>query len=358
MVIEEFGVINFRNYRELFVNFSERINLFIGGNGQGKSNLAEAIYFLNHLESFRTQRLDELLTFGENVAQVQGRVRRGDAVHKARTEVTRRGRRAWLDDEPVRRLSTYAAAFYAVVFNPDSLYQYRNVPRERRAFYDRFAAFLERAYLDASRAFRTILSQKNSLLKSQDFSGLEAWNELFIQRACVIIDRRIELVGRINEVLPDLFVRLTGRGDVLRLEYRPTLAGDPTADRATLVRVREQEARAGHALYGPHRDDYAMVLEEDGRRRGEPFFSQGEYRVGLLALKLALNEVLEQRMGHRPVIILDDLYSELDAGVRTQLTAYLGGIANQVFVTSTEPPEALGLPDARVMEIRAGRIMA
>jgi DNA replication and repair protein RecF len=132
------------------------------------------------------------------------------------------------------------------------------------------------------------------------------------------------------------------------------LKGDPEQDRQALAQSGESELRAGHALYGPHRDDFEMTL---GEERREAFFSQGEYRVALLALKLALNELLRARMAFRPVIILDDLYSELDEGVRSRLTAYLAGAPNQIFITTTEPPETIGLPEARVMEIREGRVV-
>ncbi len=354
MVIREFGAIQFRNYRELFVTFTDRINLFIGNNGQGKTNLAEAIYFLCHLSSFRSHRLDPLLHFGESSAWLQGTVIKPESEQKARVEITRRGRRAWLDDAPVGTLSAYAALFYAIVFNPDSLYSYRHYAATRRREMDRFLSFLDRDYLDALRKFRAILTQKNVLLKSGDPSSLPEWNQLLIEKASDIIIRRAGLLERINAQLPALFTRLAGRSEALQLVYEPSLKGEPQADAATLARVREQELQAGHALYGPHRDDFQLVLD---RQRKESYFSQGEYRASLLALKLALNELLLERRGFRPVIVLDDVFSELDGAIQTRLLDYLQQIDNQIFITATQLPTTVQIPGVQFMEIRDGRII-
>jgi DNA replication and repair protein RecF len=354
MVIREFGAVQFRNYRELFVTFSPRINAFVGDNGQGKTNLAEAIYFLSHLSSFRTHRLEPLLAFGEAAAWLQGTVIKPDAEGKARVEIARRGRRAWLDEQPVATLSAYSARFYAILFNPDSLYSYRHYPGARRAEFDRFLSFLDPDYLEALRAFRTVQTQKNGLLKGGDLSSLPDWNRLFIEKASDIIKRRAALLERLNGELPGLFARLSGRTESLRLDYQPSLTGEPQRDAATLARMREPERQAGHALYGPHRDDVQLVLED---RHSEGLFSQGEYRVSLLALKLALNELLAERRGFHPVIILDDVFSELDGSVHERLLDYLQGVPNQVFVTSTQLPAAMQQPGVQIMEIRAGRIV-
>jgi DNA replication and repair protein RecF len=353
MVIREFGAIQFRNYRELFVNFSDGINLFIGDNGQGKTNLAEAIYFLSHLSSFRTHRLEPLITFGEAAAWLQGTVIKSDLAQKARVEIARKGRRVWLDDQPIATLSAYVALFYAILFNPDSLYSYRHYPGSRRAEFDRFLSFLDPEYLDGMRKFRTVLMEKNGLLKGGDLSSLPDWNQLFIETAHDIIQRRAALLERLNGELPALFALLTGRREALRLAYEPSLTGEAARDAALLARVRDQERQAGHALYGPHRDDVQLVL--DGQRK-ESYFSQGEFRASLLALKLALNALLAERKGFHPVLILDDLFSELDGHVQARLLDYLKTMPNQIFITTTQLPPALPLPGAQIMEIREGRI--
>lgn len=353
MVIREFGAIHFRNYEELFIVFSDRINLLIGDNGQGKTNLAEGIYVLSHLTSFRTHRLEPLVTFEAPTAWLQGTVVRSSLETKARVEITRRGRRAWLDEQPVATLSHYAAQFYAVLFNPDNLHNYRNHPAARRTEFDRFLSFTDPEYMEALRGYRGVLQQKNELLKSSSVSSLPDWNRLLIERASDIIKKRAALMERLNGALPAVFARLTGRQEPLRLDYLPSLSGDPQQDAATLARAQESERQAGHALHGPHRDDMQFVLDQ-GRK--ERYFSQGEYRVSLLALKMACNELLARERDFDPVIILDDVCSELDPGVQERLLAFLRELPNQVFLTATQLPAAAEMPGAQIMEIRQGRI--
>jgi len=354
MVIKEFSALNYRNFPELAVGFSEGVNVIVGRNGQGKTNLAEGIFFLCHLDSFRTHHLEQLPRHGQSQAFLQGTIEKEGLPHKARVEVARRGRRAWLDEVPVRRLSAYAANFHALVFNPDSLFSYRNYPGERRHVFDRLLSFLNPEYLESLRGFRAAHAQKNALLKQGLTDSLPEWNRLFVQRGCAMMKSRGEMVATLNEFIPDVFGRISGKRESLSLGYHPSLSGEPEADLATLERAAGKEQRAGHALHGPHRDDYELIL---GGERGEAFLSQGEYRISLLALKLAMNGVLRQQRRFRAVLILDDLYSELDRGVRERLNSHLEGLDNQVFITTTEPPDSVGLADMRIMEIRQGNIL-
>jgi len=354
MVIKEFSALNFRNYKELFLPLSAGIYLIIGDNGQGKTNLVEGFYFLAHLASFRTSRLDQLIAFDSGQSFLQGVVNKNDIDRKARIEISRRGRRVWLDEEPVATLSSYISLFHFLLFNPDSLYNYRNFPGERRAFYDRVLSFIDSDYLEALRSFKTIQNQKNQLLKKADLSSLPAWNRLFVEKACVIIIKRREIAADLSNRLARILSNLTGKAQQLALEYHPSLSGDPEADSRTLEQVTERERQAGHALHGPHRDDFLMTGAEG---RGEAFFSQGESRVTLLAVLLALNEVVIEKMGYRPAVILDDLYSELDSTVQENLTRHLHGLANQIFITTTHPPPVLKHQAVEILKIHNGRIV-
>ena len=353
MVIREFAAVQFRNYEELLIEFSDNINIIIGDNGQGKTNLVEGIYFVNHLDSFRTHRPKKLIRFGQPLGQIQAQIVCADETHKSRIELSKFGRKVWLDDSPINRLSEYITSFYAVVFSPDSLHSFRHLSAERRAFFNRFLSFFDIIFLREIRAFRSIHAQKNQLLKGTDKSSLLDWNVLFAEKSCDIVKRREEAVERINGILPELFGRISGRKEPLRLEYSPSLGTDASRNLQVLERAAEQEFRLGHALYGPHRDDFRLSLGED---RSDEFFSQGEYRIALLALKLAVNAVMAQHMGFYPVLILDDLFSELDPAVRGNLRGYLSGMENQIFITSTEHAEARGFPHAQIMEIRGGRV--
>ena len=168
-----------------------------------------------------------------------------------------------------------------------------------------------------------------------------------------IIKKRREMAGEINELLPELYGQLTGRKPHLRLTYQPSMEGSIESLQEALNQITPQEVRAGHALLGPHRDDFRMEISGGS---ADEFFSQGEYRISLLALKLALNVLLEQKRGFRPVLILDDLFSELDSHIKENLKRHLSGIDNQIFVTSTETMRGFDTPSTKIMEIREGNI--
>lgn len=372
MVIRELAALDFRNYAELRISFGEHIHVLAGENGQGKSNLVEAIYFLLHLDSFRTHDWQQLVRQGATRAQIQGQIQSADAKDKIRVEVSRKGRRVWWNDEPVLRLSAYVSRSFALVFNPDTLYLYRHVPGERRLFYNRFLSFLDPAYVRELIAFRQIHAQKNRLLRGGDLAGLDAWNRLFAERSRAIMTQRSGFVDALNLALPGLFTALTGRTENVRLHYRPSLKGEPEQIARQLAEAREQEVRLGHAVLGPHRDDYRLAMhgaqdsaagalpseQEGGALRREAHFSQGEYRAALLALTLVLDRFLEQRKGFRPIVILDDALSELDARVREAVAAHLLGMPNQIFITTTARLDPFQAAGARIMEIRAGQVVS
>ncbi|HEX7927249.1 MAG TPA: DNA replication and repair protein RecF [bacterium] len=360
MVVRELSALSFRNFKELRVSFSDGINVLVGKNGQGKTNVVEAIYFLNHLDSFRTHQLGELVAQGQPLGQIQGILNTQESDKKVRVEISRRGRKVQVNEAAVPKLSAYVADYFALVFNPDHLYLFRHVPAERRWLLNRYLSFADSAYLNALREFRVVHAQKNQLLKRGELSSLPAWNQLFAERSHAILGDRSAFATRVNPLLSEAFSLLTGRTDVLQLEMHASLTGTVPEMVEILARARESEGRMGHALHGPHRDDVRLKLGEPGAgsTRRDALFSQGEYRAALLALQLALGRLLEAERGFRPVLILDDVFSELDASVRERLLQYLPRLANQMFITTTEWTEPMHVPGARIMEIQAGRVAA
>src|SRR5574341_441904 len=290
MVIEEFAALGFRNMEPIRIEFSSAINVIHGANGQGKTNLVEGLYFLSHLDSFRTHNLGTLIARGAPQCSLQGIVANDDMRRKARVELTRRGRRVWLDEQRVPKLSAYVSSFFALVFNPDSLYLFRHVPAERRWLVNRVLSFRDARYLATLRELRVVHAQKNQLLKRGEISSLPAWNQLLADKSYAIVTERARFTARINAGLAGTFSRLTGRDEALQLEYEPSLAGEPGDMLQALERAREQEVRAGHALLGPHRDGLRLILGRHPEAPGrlDTLFSQGGYRAALLAFQLDL----------------------------------------------------------------------
>jgi len=353
MVILELGWSHFRNLEDHFINLSPHINWFIGNNGQGKTNLAEAVFLAAHLESFRAHHLTELIQSGQDTALLRASAQKHNTTHKIQVELTRKGRRVWLNQQPVHKLSGYVTTFHALVFNAEYLHQYRTQPAERRAGHDRFLSFEDALYLRNLRELRAVLAQKNKSLKTRDLSSLPEWNHLFAAKSSAIVAKRQDFTQRLNLKLPALFQRLTGRQEQLQLHYRPSFKGDPEGWPQLLVQALDRELALGYALLGPQRDDYRLSL---GQGLGDERFSQGEYRAALLAVKLAQNALLLEDTGFSPLLILDDVLAELDGGVQGRILQVLDGLPNQVFVTATTLPEGMGSRELRLWRVAGGQV--
>ena len=353
MVIRELGLIHFRNYEETFTRFAERLNVFVGRNGQGKTNLLEALYLVTHLESFRTRRAAHLVQEGAAQAYVQVVVTEGHLEHKTRIELSRQGKKVWLDEAIVPRVSSYIALFFSLLFNPDNLFRFHQFPAERRALFDRFLSFIDPAYLKALKDLRVVLVQKNKLLKSGRGGDLREWNQLFIDKGYAILKRRMGMVGQLNRLLSGLFEAVTGRHEDLALLYEPSLEGEPEDWALALEKVEPRERMLGHALAGPHRDEFGFRLGGGDSER----MSQGEYRGAFVALLLAINGWLGAERGYQPVLILDDLLSELDGAVQRALLEHLARLPNQVFISTTQWTEGLCPAPAAVRAIEGGRLL-
>ena len=176
---------------------------------------------------------------------------------------------------------------------------------------------------------------------------------MFVDKSHGIIEKREKFSQTINKILPTCYENLSGRAGKLGLNYKPALHGDRNAMMEEVGSLAERELLAGYALRGPHRDDFRMSL--DGQSR-EELFSQGEFRISHLAVKMALAAVIGDTMGSLPVVILDDPLSELDATVRGHVLQYLFEIPNQIFLTATHPLPSVEAQAARIMEIREGRV--
>lgn len=353
MVIQELGISNYRGYRQQHLGFSPNINFFVGENGQGKTNLVEALYVLIQLASFRENHWAELIRTGEPQAELRGGIQVDGLTSKIRVIITRSGRKVWQDDQNVQVLSQFISRYHVLLFNAESVYAFRSFPAERRQFFDRVLAYLDPLYLKALKDMRDILAQKNQLLKTKQNKSLDEWNALFLERSRDIITRRKNALETINHAIGTHAAQLLPQRGSLKLEYQGTFKGQTEAWAQQMESIKAREMAMGHALIGPHRDDWRMSWAEEK----ESHFSQGEYRSAKLALLLTLNHMIRSRKNHLPVLILDDLFSEIDPQVQAHLMNTLAQVPNQVFITATDDTAARQFPQAWIRKIQAGNIV-
>ena len=320
---------NFRNLADAPIEFHATTNLIVGRNGQGKTNVLEAIYFLATTKSFRTPRLASVIRFGESSVYVAGLLRRQgvETTISVGLDVGEARRRVLLINEERVPLSQYVAAMTVFAFSSARLEIVRGAPEERRRFLDRGIASTDSTYVDALNRYSRILKQRNALLQSGTATpaALDAWDAEFSSAG-----EEIQCARRAyTESLAAMFAAIVAEHGYhlqnLRMDYRPSAVED-------LRSIRRDELRTRVSLTGPQRDNLDFTI--DGRSAAE-VVSAGEQKMLVLFLKFAKLELFRQKFDEPAIFLLDDLDSELDLEILQKLLSKLPS-ATQVFATSAK----------------------
>lgn len=322
--------LEFRNYPALTWSPSPKLNVLIGPNAQGKTNLLEALGFLVTGRSFRTTRLSEIPRWGAEQAGVVGELGRADARRVVRRVLERSAAGTW-------QVSGEECAWARVVaFGWQDVEILHGAPAVRRLFLDGFAARLYPAHRPALQRYRQLVTRRNELLQRRaPAAALAPWDEQLAQVGMEVVGRRRRAVAALQTEVARLLPALTGHGHKVELRYRSSVgeAVEPEALRAALEQGRALEWRWGRTLVGPHRDDLAIEVDGVDLRR---YGSRGQQRLVALGLRLAEVLPITEATGTAPVLLLDDALSELDARAREHVLREIEG-AEQVFLTTPEP---------------------
>jgi DNA replication and repair protein RecF len=364
MILESIQAHQFRNLSgEL--SLGPRLNIILGNNGQGKTNWLEAIYLLSRTKSFRTQRLQEVIRFGEKTAFVRAQVTRGAGLRRD-LQVTIQGNTKTISVNGKREpLARYLGQLQVFSFTAAELEVVRGVPEARRRFIDRGVASLQPTYVQTIADYSRVIKQKNRILQDANEQGLgllevedlvSPWNQQIVGLASEIHDARTDYIKRINEVLER---GLFEQRDV-HIDYVSALAGKgDLSDYKSLVSQRLQlriqaELAAGRSLIGPHRDDLEVLLEG---REMRVFGSSGQQRSALLLLDLAAISLYNSRHGDYPLFLIDDVDAELDERRIRHLLEYLESRTQTFITTSKRTHLAEFLSRANVYEIADGAVL-
>jgi DNA replication and repair protein RecF len=361
MRICSLAVACFRNVRTAQIKPGERFNLLYGLNGQGKTNLLEAIYLLGAPRSFRTSRLPELVSHGERQAQIMGTVESGGIENRLRLVIEAAGRKVEIDGKAVYKASELHGKLNSVVFSPDDTGMVRTGPDSRRRYLDRAVYMGDIGYLHCWHSYQRILKQRNQLLKSADRSCLDIWTEKLAETGAEVIERRLRFVAVLEGKLQKYYARISGGSETSSLIYRPD--GVQSIEREHIReellelfnRQQRSDERYGTTTAGPHRDDLTFLLDE---RLLKAFGSQGQQKSFILALKMAEMDTLHHTFGEAPLLLLDDMSSELDARRNNNLMEFLTTRKIQVFITTTERSPALleAAPHCAVFHVKDGNL--
>jgi DNA replication and repair protein RecF len=363
MRVDVLAVDGVRNLAPLRLVPRARFNVFVGDNGQGKTNLLEAVYVAATLRSFRTSKLAELVAFASTQARIGARVVRDDTSHLYEIELQHGSRRVRLDGKAVRPLARYFGEFNVVVFTPEDLNLARGTPGERRRFLDRAVFNTRPDYLAAVQDYEKVLKQRGSVLRMAaqgTLAGpridelLAVYDRQLVELGSAIVAAREAYVSTIASELARSFEAIAHVAQRVSVRYAATMARtiDEAIAQLRSGRARDLATQATHV--GPHRDDLEFLLDD---RDAGTFASQGQLRAILLAWKTAELAVLEHQRGDAPILLLDDVSSELDATRNEYLFAHLASRAGQCFITTTHASHVLMHDDRIDYRVENGRIL-
>ena len=351
MYFSSLRLMHFRNYAELELAPTRGTTVLYGANGSGKTNLLEAMHLLSLGRSHRTAADREMIEEGQSVAFVRAETRRLDGRHELEVRLyplEKPQKRVLLFGKPAQRISDMMGHATAVMFGPEDLRIVRDGPAARRRFIDMQLSQIRPSYVKALRQYLSVLESRNALLRAQrgaptaDFdTQMDTWDEQLAGAAVYVVEARRWFLGELAQNAAAQYASIAeDPAETFELRYVGPLASTETPYKqmlAGLKRTRAEDRQRLYTAYGPHRDDLAMLLCGKELRA---FGSQGQTRTAVLSMKLGEIQLIENEMGEKPALLLDDVFSELDVRRRAALLRSAEGV--QTFLTCTDKADAAG----------------
>ncbi|EJJ6373959.1 DNA replication/repair protein RecF [Staphylococcus pseudintermedius] len=360
---------NYRNYEQISLDCHPEVNILIGENAQGKTNLLESIYTLALAKSHRTTNDRELIRFNAEYAKIEGELNFRHGMMPLTMFITKKGKKVKVNHLEQSRLTQYIGHLNVVLFAPEDLSIVKGAPQVRRRFIDMELGQISRLYLNDLSQYQRILKQRNHYLKqlqlkkTQDTTMLEVLNHQFVEYAVKVTQRRQQFIKELELLAAPIHFGITNERETLTLQYLPSIKiEDVSQSEDVLIQQvledvqhhMEREIERGVSLYGPHRDDLAFQVNG---MDAQTYGSQGQQRTTALSIKLAEIELMNQEVGEYPILLLDDVLSELDDARQTHLLSTIQHKV-QTFVTTTSVDgiDHEIMKDAKVYRITQGNI--
>lgn len=334
MLITSIELNNFRNYKDQKICFDPKTNIIFGDNAQGKTNILESAYMSGTSKSHKGSKDRDIIFFGETEGHIRTKVLKKDREYQIDIHLRKnKSKGIAINRIPIKRISELFGILNIVFFSPEDLNIIKNGPVERRRFIDVELCQLDKIYLSDLGNYNKILNQRNRLLKDmydnkELAATLPVWDEQLVSYGKRIIDRRQRFIEEIQPVIYDIHKRISGGKEELNLAYEPNVTSKSFADELFLN--EDRDIRNGQTTIGPHRDDVLFKIKDIDIRK---FGSQGQQRSCALSLKLSEITLVENMTDDVPVLLLDDVLSELDGGRQNFLLDYLD--RTQTMITCT-----------------------
>lgn len=359
MRIKKLKLKNFRNYAEETVEFTEGLNVIFGKNAQGKTNLAESVFYLCTGSSPRCRRDKQLIKDGETCAEISAVSEGMYGETEISAQIFENSRIIKINGNKITKNADILGNVFGVFFSPRELRLIQDGPDERRRFLNVSISQLSKPYYIALLRYNKILDQRNNLLKDRDLSlvyeTLPVWDEQLCKYGAIIAHKRSEFISSIAPVAAKIHSELTDGAEKLEISLTKNYAGDEKSIAEKMYKDLssnyDRDVRSGFTVSGPHRDDLDIIL--DGKD-AKNYASQGQTRTAALSIKLAEVEIFKSALGEYPVLILDDVMSELDLPRRKKLAKRTEGL--QTILTCTHAERALYGKQVNKIKVEGGKV--
>ncbi len=360
MYIKEIELKDFRNYENLKVQFHNKVNIFLGHNAQGKTNLLESIYITSMGKSFRTGKDRDMVRFGADFFRVKATAFKEDdlVVEMAVTKEGKKGVK--IDGVKATKITQLLDNVYIVIFSPEDLRIVKDEPEKRRKFIDRELSQIKPSYFNNLNHYKKVLAQRNAYLKEYEIDEniLDIWDMQLAEYGSKIIEARTEFIKKLNVISSKIHKDITNKKEELEVIYEPNVEFSKNHKEIFFMKMklnRKHDIRRKTTTIGPHKDDLKLISNGIDIRN---FGSQGQQRTAALSLKLSEIKLIEEETGENPVLLLDDVLSELDRERQNYLINSLSDI--QVFITTTELSEEVekSLGNIKYFDIENGKIIS
>ena len=334
MIIKSIELTNFRNYESLNLEFDKGTNILYGDNAQGKTNVLEAIYLSSITKSHKGSKDQDIIKFSESEAHLRTYIEKDNDVYKVDMHLRKNGSKIIaVNGQKLKKAAGLLGLLNVVFFSPEDLSIIKDGPSERRRFIDMELCQLDNFYLYNLNNYNKIVNQRNKLLKDiyTNYSlkdTLDIWDSQLISYGSKIIERRVAFINQLNEIIYDIHKKLSGDREEILIKYEPNVLIEEFESK--LKQSQEKDIKLKMTTVGPHRDDICIDVNGIDIRK---FGSQGQQRTAALSLKLAEIELVKKITKDTPVLLLDDVLSELDSNRHKYLLDSIGNI--QTIITCT-----------------------
>ena len=356
MIIKSIELENYRNYEKLELELSDSVNIFFGDNAQGKTNILESVFISCTTKSHKRSKDNEIIKFGCDDSHIRLIICKNDIDYKIDMHLRRHNRKfVAINGSPIKKASELLGLVNVIFFSPEDLNIIKNGPSERRRFIDMELCQLNKIYLDSIAKYNKCLNQRNKLLKDLSYSKqsdtLEVWDEQLIFYGKKVIEERKKFIDEINGIIKNIHSSLTGNKENLEISYENNV--DIQEYERELKKNTDKDIRFGSTGTGPHRDDISFVLNGiDIRKYG----SQGQQRTAALSLKLSEIELIKLKVKDNPILLLDDVLSELDEKRQNYLLNSIGNIQTLITCTGIEEFVKSRLSIDKAYKVKEGQV--